>query len=280
MKRLLMNKIVKFNQLNFPSSRIVFLPLLLILALLSGFQGTAQCPQPGVTVRFANPHYHCPTHTYCVDVEFRSNTTGQQLFGMNVRFFYDDNILEYLGMGDFPAGYTGLSAEKLTGPDGSGVNFGFTGPSEWINGKVQKVSDSTPPIYISTTGWTKLFSVCFHVDDPNSISITNFCPSIVWDLQQNPPDPETGKGYLHGDDSVVISFVDATHEQESKTTAENVIQFNWQYDDTGDAYGHPVSVICVSTTCGYVIPLANWSLFLALGLMLIASVLIYRKRIS
>jgi len=278
MKILLINEIVKFNKTNFLSTRNIFLPLLLVLILFSGFLAAADLPV--VKVRFANPRYDCPTKTYCVDVEFQSNTPNQQIFGMNVRFFYDDNILEYLGMGDFPAGYAPLSAQKLTGPAGSGVNFGFGGPSEWINGKVQKVSASSPPVYISITGWTKLFNVCFHVDDPNSVSIENFCPCIVWDLQENPSDPETGRGYLHGDDSVVISYVDPTLQHESMPTAEIGIQFNWAYDETGDAFGHPESVTCISTTCSTVIPLANWALFLAIGLMMLTSLFIWRRRMN
>lgn len=263
-------------------TRKIFLLLLFSLVLLAGFQATAQLP--GVKVRFANPQFDCPTQTYCLDVEFQSDAPGQQLFGINVRFFYDDNILEYLSMGDFQGGYESPYSGIQTGVSSSGDKFGFTGPSELFNGQVQLVPPSTmaptSPIYISTTGWTKLFSVCFHVDDPNSLSIINFCPCIVWNLQKNPPDPETGRGYLQGDDGVVISFVDYTLQQESKPTTENAIQFNWQYDNSGDSFGHPVSITCISTTCGYVIPLSNWSLFLAIGLMFVSSLFIWRRRMN
>ena len=49
----------------------------------------ADAQNVGMTVRLANPEYDCVAQTYCVDVEFQSNTADQQLFGMNVRFFYD-----------------------------------------------------------------------------------------------------------------------------------------------------------------------------------------------
>jgi len=255
--------------------RKIYLPLLLSMVLLSGFQAAAQPALPVVTVRFANPQYDCPTQTYCLDVEFISDTEGQQLFGMNVRFFYDDNVLEYLSMGDFQVGYDSpVPPQIITGPAGSGALFGIPGPIEWFNGTVQLVSAST--IYLSTTQWTKLFHVCFHVDDPNSISITDFCPTIVWDLQEN---PEAG-GYQPGDDGVVMTVVDLTGQQDSSPTTENVVQFNWIYDAIGDAAGHPVSIICITTICGYIIPLSNWSLFLAIGLMLVASVFLYRRRMN
>lgn len=272
MKRLLLKKIAESKRLNFLSSWKIFIPLLFIL-VFSGFQIKAQPAIPVVTVRFANPQYNCPTHTYCLDVEFISDTPDQQLFGMNVRFFYDDNVLEYLSMGDFQEGYASVAPpEVVTGPAGSGAAFGIPGPLEWINGSVLLQSTST--IYLSTTEWTKLFKVCFHVDDPNSLNIQNFCPPAIWDLQLNP----ANGGYLPADDGVVMTVV--TTFPNSSPTTENVVQFNWQYDLIGNLYGYPVSIICVSTKCGYVIPLSNWSLFLAIGLMLIASVFIYRRRIS
>jgi len=276
MKRLLLKKIMKFYRLNFPSSREILLVLVFSLVLLSGFQSTAQPQLPVVTVRYANPQYDCPTQTYCLDVEFLSDTPGLQVDGMNVRFFYDDNVLEYLSMGDFQEGYDSTNPpEIVTGLPGSGVLFGLAGPLEWFNGTVQLVSPS--PIFLSTvdTIWTKLFNVCFHVDDPNALDTANFCPSIVWDLQVN---PESG-GYFPGDDGVVIIVV-TSNPQELLSTTENVVQFNWVYDATENLIGYPVSIICISTICGYVIPLSNWALFLAIGLMLVASVFIYRRRMN
>jgi hypothetical protein len=252
----------------------IYFPMLLIL-VLSGFQVMAQPSLPVVTVRFNNPQYDCPTQTYCLDVEFISDTPDQQLFGMNIRFFYDDNILEYQSMGDFQEGYGSPELPQIvTGLAGSGGLFGVAGPMEWFNGSVQLISPSA--IYLSTTAWTKLFNICFHVDDPNSIRIPNFCPTIIWDLQAN---TEMG-GFIPGDDGVVITVVDPTFQQDSSPTTENVWQFNWEYDATGNSNGYPVSEICTSTICGYIIPLSNWSLFLAIGLMLVASVFIYSRRMN
>ena len=255
--------------------RQIFLPLLLSIALLPGLQSFAQPALPVVTVRFANPHYDCPSQTYCLDVEFLSDTEGHKLFGMNVRFFYDDNILEFLSLGDFAPGYNDpVAPEILTGPPGSGSSFGIAGPLEWFNGSVQMVSPT--PVFLSTTEWTKLFSVCFHVDDPDSKNIDEFCPTIIWDLQVNPG----SGGYLPGDDGVVMTVVDLSGINDSSPTTEQVVQFNWEYDLSGNSIGYPVSEICVSTTCGTVIPLSDWSLFLAIGLMLIVSVFIYSRRIN
>jgi hypothetical protein len=258
----------------------IFLPLLFSLVLLSGFQATAQPALPEVSVRFANPQYDCDSQKYCLDVEFLANTQNQWLFGINVRFFYDDNVLEYLYMGDFQAGYDSPSLPQIeTYSDPESIAFfGFGGPVEWFNGYVQ-LEDSIPTFLSTTdTAWTKLFNVCFHVDDPNSIGISSFCPSIVWDLQEDPPENGIGGGYNEGDDGVAITVV--TTYPNSAPTTEIVEQFNWMYAATNISVGHPERIDCIKTTCGHDIPLSNWSLFLAIGLMLIASVFIYRRRIS
>jgi len=273
MKKLQSIIITKFYQVNILSSRIMILSILLFL--FSGYHAIAQPIEPLMKVRFANPQYDCPTQNYCLDVEFQSNTPGQQLFGMNVRFYYDDSILEFLSMGDFEVGYNSPYPTQIsTDNPGCGALFGFAGPLEWINGTVQLVSPS--PVYISTTGWTKLFNVCFHVDGANKLGVTDFCPSIVWDLQM---DMEAG-GYQKGDDGVVMTVVDPSHQRESVPSTENVQQFNWQYDITGNPYGSPESITCITKICGYAVPLSNWALFLAIGLMLVASIFIYRRRMN
>ena len=277
MKKLKMNKIAKFNRLSFPALRKMLLPVFFTL-LLSGVQAQAD-ELPVLTVRFVNPVFDCPTQNYCLDVEFLSDTPDQQLFGMNVRFFYDDDILEFLSMGDYAPGYNSPIPPVIqTGPPGSGAAFGVAGPLEWFNGTVQLESPS--PVYLSTTEWTKLFNVCFHIDDYNSLNLYEFCPSIIWDLQEEPPIPPDLEGYLPGDDGVVMTVVDQTGEQESAPTTENVVQYNWVYDASGGLIGHPIPVDCVTTICGIIIPLSNWALYLAIGLMFLATIFIYRRRVT
>lgn len=258
----------------------IFLPLLFSLVLLSGFQATVMAQLPEVSVRFANPYYDCDSQMYCLDVEFLANTENLRLFGMNVRFFYDDDILEFLHMGDFRIGYDsiGIPAIETYADPGSIAFFGFEGPVEWINGYVQLQDDTATYLSTTDTAWTKLFNVCFHVDDPDAIGVSSFCPSIVWDLQEDPPENGIGGGYNEGDDGVAITIVN--NYPNSAPTTEIVEQFNWMYAATNISVGHPVSTDCIKTTCGHDIPLSNWSLFLAVGLMLVASVFIYRRRIS
>jgi hypothetical protein len=181
--------------------------------------------------------------------------------------------MEYVGTGDFAVGYSMPSPPEIaTGP---GQFFGFAGPADWINGQVQLTSATT--VLLPTDGWVKLFMICFHVDDPNSVNIQNFCPSIVWDLQEDPP--EIGGGFQPGDDGVVMTVVGQTPQQSLPTT-EHVVQFNWAYGGNPNGFGLPVSTNCIKTTCGYIIPVSNWSLYLAIGLMFIATVFIYRRRTS
>ncbi|HOH29469.1 MAG TPA: hypothetical protein PLC40_07330, partial [Candidatus Hydrogenedentes bacterium] len=215
-----------------------------VFFMLLGSIAGAQNPE--VKVRCANPRYHCADHTYCVDVEFQCDTPNQQLFGMNVRLIYDDSILEFVAFSGFEGGYGPVSPNpptKTTGTPASGPNlFTFTGAAEHINGAIQLVNSSAAPIYIPTDGWTKLFGMCFSIDNPAAIGIASFCPSIVWDLKANPAD-----GGLWTPNGVVMTVVSASGG-DSAPADERVEPLNWQYSGLpGTPYGAPVCTTPVST---------------------------------
>jgi hypothetical protein len=265
-----MNNNLKYD--NNMKKSIISISLMLSFVLI-GFQAMSQ-ELPLMKVRFNNPHYDCPTHLYCVDVEFQSNTADLKVFGVNVRFFYDRDLMRFYSIGDYVTGYSSPEPPQLIpGPTGSGSFFGLSGRIEWFNGMVQ-LSEPTDTV-ISTTGWTKLFNVCFKVVDPSYLmNHPNFCPTIVWDLQED----FVNGGFFPGDDGVVISTV-LSYPDVSAQTTENVVQFNWVYDAVGEAYGHPVEDVCILTDC-FIIPVANWAIYLGIGLMVVASVVIYRRRIG
>lgn len=211
----------------------------------------AQAQPPTISVRFANPTYDCNVGEYCLDVEYRSNTQGQALFGMNVRFFYPDNYLELIGLSDFQGGYGPVAPNPpqvtMTMSGSATAAFGFPPPgvADYVNGAIQLVDNSQPPIILSTTAWTKLYEICFLVDGPLPDSAA-FCPPIVWDLEQ---DPANG-GYLNGDDGVVMTVVSADPNIMSSAANENVVQFNWMYTGNGGTpYGVPSPTQCVSLLC-------------------------------
>lgn len=212
------------------------------------FSSLIQAQNPTVSVRCANPQNNCGTEEYCLDVEFKCDTLGQEIFGMNIRFFYDDAILELIDFRDFEGGYGAAPPDPpeifTNGPAGPSL-FNFGGAAEFINGSLQLVNTGAPPIFLDTSAWTRIFKICFYVDDPDG-NLDTFCPSIVWDLEQN---PENG-GFLGGDDGVVITLTDPDPDNDSYPALEQVIQFNWQY--TGDGtppYGEPVDSICSSINC-------------------------------
>ncbi len=216
--------------------------ILTLIAFLFAFVSIGQSVT--ISVRFANPQLDVANQTYKVDVEFQANESGQRLFGKNIRFFYDDLVLEFLHFTDYAPGYAAVAPNPAivsTGSVQSGpMMFSFGGPCEYVNGAIQLVNGSATPTYISTTGWTKLYAMVFHVDDFGSTS-EGFCPSIVWDLEA---DPANGS-FLVGSDGVVITVV-APPPLQSSSCFENVEQFNWQYSANGGTpYGFPVSEQCV-----------------------------------
>jgi hypothetical protein len=220
--------------------------LILLLAIVIGFKAFPQSNRL-LIVRFANPEYDFATQTYCLDVEFQSDTIDVLLYQMNVRFFYPDNILEFQSLGEFQGGYGPVSPNPpviTTYSDTSGqALFGFDGAAEYVNGAVQLL-DLGNLVYISNTGWTKLFNICFHVDDPNALYTDDFWPSVIWDLEENPADG----GFIGGSGGVVMTVIGTLNPLTSYPAKENVVQFNWQYDGIpGIPYGYPVNNISIST---------------------------------
>lgn len=211
---------------------------------------------PTITVRFANPQFNCTTDEYCVDVQFLSSIQNEQLFGMNVRFFYDDNVLELINFRNFVPGYGPVAPNPpiiaTSGPAGPAL-FNFAGPAEFINGAIQLVNPAATDVLLDPVVWKTIFQICFTIDDLNS-NWSSFCPSLVWDLQQNP----ANGGFLSGDDGVVMTVVDANGQ--SAPANENVVQFNWQYIGNGSPpYGQPVSNDCISIPCPLPVTLISFS---------------------
>ena len=225
----------------------IYLYPLFVFILLSGFHAMAQ--DPVMTVRFANPQFDCETGNYCLDVEFQSDTPGQQVFGMNVRFFFDDSVLQFLSFTDFESGYGPVlpnPPELFTSELGPGL-FAFNGAATYLEGAVQLLNQAAEPINISTTDWTRLFSVCFSIKDPSALNQDDFCPSVVWDLNSE----QSGTIIPNsGSQGVVITAVSEQEDMQSKPTTENVVQFNWAYSaSAGQPFGTPVELACLSTVC-------------------------------
>lgn len=231
----------------------------------------AQTPGPGVTVRFANPEFKPEDETYCVDVEFQADDV--ELFGLNARFFVDHSLFDFLAFDDFQGGY-GL-AKPDEGPElsvGDGGFFSFTGNALFINQSIEKVNTGAPAIMLSDTEWTYLFKVCFSVKDEAYLELDLFCPSIVWDLRNDP----AGKGFLAGSEGMVMTAANGSH---NISTQESVEHFNWEYDDTlgANMFGVPITdperLDCVQTRA---VPLPAAAL--ALSAMLMIIFVVVRKR--
>jgi hypothetical protein len=132
----------------------------------------------------------------------------------------------------------------ITSQDAGPDLFNFGGAADFVNGAVQ-LSGNGPPIILQTDSWTKLFQVCFTIENLEA-NLDTFCPSIVWDLEQ---DPSNG-GFLSGDDGVVITIVDPDPNNESLPADENVVQFNWEYIGDGPPpFGQPVDLTCSNANC-------------------------------
>jgi hypothetical protein len=251
MKKLQANKTGRsYQQKTFHMKTLV--SLILFFLLVSGLQSFAQLPT--LTVRFANPSYNCEDQTYCLDVEFQADAANLQLYGINVRFFYDDEVLEFISLGEFAEGYGPVSPNPpqiTTGQASSGQTlFGFptNHPAEYVNGAVQLLSSTSIFLPVGPDNWVKLFNVCFTIDDPDAAQgVESFCPSVVWDLEE---DPANG-GFDPVSNGVVMTTLVQLPDQSAPAT-ENVVQFNWSYTAAGQGlFGNPdpQEETCISTIC-------------------------------
>ena len=202
--------------------------------------------EPVITVRFANPQNSCATEEYCLDVEFKSDLEDQEIFGMNIRFFYDDDVLEFIDFRNFEGGYNPVEpnppAIAISEPAGPAL-FNFGGAAVFVNGAMQLTNLNAPPIILDTDEWTPIYQICFFVEEQN-VDLDNFCPAVVWDLEQNP----INGGFLTGDDGVVITVLG--DNDESAPADENVEQFNWEYIGNGSPpYGQPIEIVCSNINC-------------------------------
>lgn len=226
-----------FNQISLKNIALIVLSI----TSLSLFGQTV----PQIDIQFANPSYDRVTRTYAVDVELKSMTEPEMLFGMNLRFFYDAARFQYKGIDQFHAGYgfLGEAPKAIVGAQSSGTAlFDFENAAGYINGTVILVNESNP-LHIMTNAWTKVFRVTFKVP-VMTYDKASFCPSIIWDKEI---DPANG-GFLPGSEGVLISVIerDRASRIESIVATTKGSPFNWEYHAGGGApYGKKVSTNCV-----------------------------------
>ena len=226
-----------------------------ILFMFLGLSLNAQLP--GVTMRLANPQYDCATGEFCLDVELQADTPGEEFFGLNMRFFYDNLQMTFIDFRDFQGGYGAVDPNPpqvtMGLADAGQLLFGFQAGSNgtFVNGAVQLVNNTAPPIVLPTTDWEKLFQICFDVDEPN-VDINNFCPSVVLDLEEDTNDCQGGGcGYGTGSDGIVITVVNPDPMLDSAPSEEDVVQYNWSYTGGGVSppFGTPTETSCIAIMC-------------------------------
>lgn len=187
----------------------------------------AQGELPIITVRFENSMYDANTKMFCADVEFQSSTANLRLFGMNVRFFYEKDVMDFNHFTDFLLGYGAVNpnpAFKNIMAQGSGSLFGFKNNAVYINGAVQLTNPNAEPVFLFPDNWTRIFSVCFSVSDSKSAHVPEFKPQIVWDLDQNP----LKGGFMPGSEGVVITVLKGDSSINSLPAREKAIHLNWK----------------------------------------------------
>lgn len=216
--------------------------ILLVFSLVLGFSSYSWGEvASNVQVRFANPQFDKQTQTYSLDVEMRSNSEGDQLFGMNVRFFYDASMMEFTSIGDFAEGYRVLGAapkaHKGNSLSGSQL-FRLYESVAYINTAIQLMEEDTPA-KMSVNKWTYYFKVYFKVAELE-LENKKFAPSVIWDVRST----HKGGGYFKGSDGALVTLIekDPTTRQTSSPANLEGLPFNWVQTNSWEApYGYPLA---------------------------------------
>ncbi|MCB0561861.1 MAG: hypothetical protein KDD09_23070 [Phaeodactylibacter sp.] len=193
-----------------------------------------------VRVRLSNPQFDLESHEYTLDVELQSEEAGQQLFGINVRFFYDASQLHFLGLNGLAEGYKVLGKMPrghIGSPSSGYYLFNMKEAAGYVNGAVQLEMETTN-LVISQNGWTKYFQVVFEVSREALDAAEIFYPSVILDSKG----AGVG-GFFKGEDGVVITLVENDPEtpMESKPSLTSVQYFNWYSQGQQELpYGIPV----------------------------------------
>ncbi|MEO5905283.1 MAG: hypothetical protein ABIQ11_01055 [Saprospiraceae bacterium] len=225
-------------------SRFIWLIVLFVLLGLNTQLNGQAIPQ--VNVRFANPSFDHQSREYSLEVELNSASEKEVLFSMNVRFFYDANMLEFNKLDQIKPGYAllGEAPKAMKGNDQSGSQlFGWDGAASYVNGAIQQ-EDETTPLEIYPDKWVKTFRVTFKVPliFPDE---QKFCPGAIWDIRS---DLGTG-GFMQGSDGLVVTVIenDLLTRNISEQTKAMPSCFNWvQTSEESMPYGHPQSQDCIS----------------------------------
>lgn len=221
-------------------TKVLAMGLMLCCSISSWGQDLAK-----LNVRFANPVFDDKTGIYSLDVEMRSDRANEQVFGMNVRFFYDFTHLTFLHFDQFQEGYgiLGEAPKSFVGNRESGTAlFDFDGAAAYINGAVQLQQPKTS-FALSQDRWSKFFRINFKVNEV-SRSAKSFCPCVIWDIKAD----ASQQGFFEGSNGVVVTVLEK-NPQTSQESAPSVVSsdaFNWTTNRWGVApYGKPLSKSCL-----------------------------------
>lgn len=171
-----------------------------------------------VSIGFVNPRLE--GSKYVVDVVAKSLDTCE-VFGINVRFFYESsqftNICKFR---NFQGGYgLTLTGQPIvaTGNASSKIITGFSSPVRYVNGSIQ-LNDLNQPRMLLTSNWTKLFEVELNPIPPTNVA----CNPLVWEKMV---DPAQG-GFLGGSDGLTATVFDI-HRVITEKTDETGVNLNW-----------------------------------------------------
>lgn len=166
--------------------------------------------------------------TYISSVYARSNKQDTEIFGINLRFFYDQtDFTSTLRVKNFAGGYglTSLGQPKVNNmAPSSKVILATDGPLRFVNGAVQLNNKDTTAILLDTVQWKRLFDLEFTPIQPTT---DVRCAPLVWDKMK---DPKQG-GISPSAGLIITVLVDPSTGYETGPTIATGPNYNWLFKD-------------------------------------------------
>lgn len=221
--------------------------VLLAICLTAGtgtFVSAQKSSSVNINTRFSQARFDAKSKTYTLDMEMKSQGSRHQLFGMNLRFFYDAAHLEFVSVSELPAAYElqGGQPKAFKGNADSGYKmFDLQESAAYVNGAIQLAKEDQP-LEINPYQWVKVGKLNFKITGELSPG-TRFCPAVIWDVQET---AQKG-GFLPGSDGVVITVLENNPNTPQTSAPANVSAqpFNWGYDDANQMpFGKPLNQEC------------------------------------
>ena len=228
--------------LNYRVAPFQHFPYLILLILLLVISSNITAQDSHLDFRFSNGKVDRVSNSYSIDVDVKTQITDAALYAMNLRFFYEADLLKLAEFSNFKDGYNFIDNQKKTilGSEESAERmFGLQGTAGYVNQGIE-MKDVDKSAWKSDE-WEKVVTLRFEILDQSFLKTP--CPSFMWDKQS-----DTNKGgLLRGSMGSTASFIGLNNNKlECNGASCSYEDYNWLMKSVSAPYGESQKGGCIA----------------------------------